>query len=902
MKILGFRTIQGPNVYHSKAVLMMRLNLEQWADKGSHELPGFNERLLKALPGLQQHGCSPGHAGGFCERLERGTYMAHIVEHMAIEISQLAGCTNTFGKSVYAGEPGVYHVIVRFQNEEGMKFCLETAVEMLQRILEGTEFDLSPRIEDIRRTISRTRLGPSTQALCEAAHKRGIPVRRLGSGNLLELGYGKYRRRLQTAVSDRTSLISTDLVQDKQFTKELLQDYSIPVPHGFVISTEEELLKIAESFAGPYAVKPLDGHHGNGVNLNLKTREDLFKAFYIAKEFCSDVIVEEMCQGRDYRVLVVGGRFVAAAERIPPQVLGDGKKTIRELIEILNQDPRRGEGHESTLTKVELDEILLETLKKQELSLESVPETGKLVVLRGNANLSSGGTAKDVTDTVHPEIRSICERISRLVGLDICGVDIIAQDLALPLNAFFKVIEVNAGPGLRMHLAPSEGEARKVGEDILEMIYPLGSPSRIPIVAVTGTNGKTTTVRLIHKILSADSTVGLTTSDGVYIGNEKIATGDTTGPISARMVLSDPAVEKAVLEVARGGILRRGLAYDWSDVGIVTNIRPDHIGQDGIETLDDLVWIKSLVAERVKEDGTLVLNADDEMSLSLKDSERIQRIKRNILLYSTNSANKALQAHLKQGGDAAWNDDGWLYLQMQGRTYRLVSAENLSFTFNGKADFQVSNALAAVAATAALGATPDQIVMGLMSFQAYLENHGRLNLYKVGEGYVILDYGHNPDAIQALGQLLSNWQNSKKTAVFGLPGDRADEILRMSVEKMIQYFETLVVRDDHDLRGRKPGEVPVLIEKWVKDFNRKVQCRKAVSEREAVESVLDQISKNEIVVIFYDSFDSIMPLIRQYDPIPISRIPPMSSQESEKRMPGIKDIAPSDSEHRLHPV
>jgi cyanophycin synthetase len=884
MKILGMRTILGPNVFHSLPVLVMKVDLKEWADVGSHQLSGFKENLVQALPGLQQHTCSVGEVGGFIQRLERGTYMAHIIEHVAIELAGMAGMDISYGKTNYAGSTGVYDIVVRFVNEEPMKVCLSSAVDLVQSLLENREYDVASKVKEIKKLHCETRLGPSGQCLMEAARKRNIPCRPVGFGSLLQLGYGKYRRRVQAAVSDQTSLIATEIVQDKNFTKQLLADASVPVPYGFVVSNEEELLRVTENVSGPFALKPVDGHHGQGVSLNLKNREELFKAYYIAREFCSSVMVEEMCPGRDYRVLVVGGKFTAAAERFCPQVQGDGKSTIKELVEKLNTDPKRGEGHESVLTKISIDETVLETLKRQGLSLDFVAEEGRSIVLRENANLSSGGIARDVTDQVHPEIRALCERISRIVDLDICGIDIISQDLATPLNSSFKVIEVNAGPGLRMHLAPTEGTARKVGEDIINMLYPVGTPSRIPIVAVTGTNGKTTVVRLIHKILSSDSVVGLTTSDGVFIGNEKVASGDTTGPISAQIVLSDPSVEKAVLEVARGGILRRGLAYDWSDVGIVTNVREDHIGQDGIEDIEDLVWIKSLVAERVKEGGTIVLNADDEQSSRLRISPRIKKIPRKIFLYTLNPLNEVFQEHMKAGGDGAWQDDGWLFFRMQGKLHRLISIRNLRFALEGRAQFQVSNALAAVAACAAVGATPDQIMMGLMSFQSTTENRGRLNIYRIGGGYVIMDYGHNPDAISAMGELVSSFKGYKKTAVFGLPGDRADEILEASAEAVARYFDKLVVRDDLDLRGRQVGEVPELVEAVVKEKYPKVICEKIVDERVAVENVLDHIQANEIVLVLYDSFEVAMPLIRQYDPVPVSMIPELESQRVHEEL------------------
>jgi cyanophycin synthetase len=874
MKILGLRTINGPNVYHSQPVLVMKVDLGTWTDIGSHELPNFTSKLLSLLPGLNQHTCSPGYIGGFRERLERGTYMAHIIEHVAIELSGLAEMPVNYGKTRYAGDPGQYNIVVRFLNEEGMKACLRSAFQLVNSILLQRGFELHEALTEINKIVSRTALGPSGKALYEAAVRRNIPVRRLTQNSLLQLGYGKYRRRLQAAVSDQTGLIASELVQDKDATKSMLAENGIAVPEGEVIRTDLELRSAMQTVRGPYAVKPCDGHHGQGVSLNLRTEAEVAKAFYIAKEFAPEVIIEEMCIGKDFRVLVIGGKFSAASERIPPAVTGDGISTIRQLIDRMNRDPKRGEGHSCVLTQITVDELLLENLRKQNLQMESVPVQGQKIILKENANLSSGGTAVDVTSEVHSEIRSVCERISRIVDLDICGIDVIAQSLSVPLaHSHMKVIEVNAGPGLRMHLAPSTGAARNVADDILQMLYPEGSPSRIPIAAVTGTNGKTTTVRLMHKILSQSSCVGLTTSDGVFIGNDQIQTGDTTGPHSARMVLADPAVEKAVLEVARGGLLRGGLAYDWSDVGVITNIRPDHIGQDGIEDIEDLVWIKSLVAERVRENGVLVLNADDEQSLKIRSRPNIQKIPRKFILYSISEKNQELNSHLQKGGDGCWLKDGWIYVQENKTARRLMAVQELSFTMAGLAQFQVSNALAAVAASRSMGASWDQIVSGMRNFASTSENRGRLNLYQVGEGYLILDYGHNPDAITAMGEMLAQWKGYLKTAVFGLPGDRADHILEMSAEKVAQYFDHLILRDDLDLRGREPGEIPQLVATFVQEKFPQVRCRKILDEHEALKCALDQLQKNEIVVVFYDEFPAVMQVLRQYDPVPISMIP-----------------------------
>ncbi len=874
MKILSLRTINGPNVYHSLPVLVMKLNLLQWTDSGSHQLPGFNSKLLSILPGLIEHTCSPGVRGGFCQRLERGTYLAHTAEHIAIELSCLCGMPVRYGKTRFAGVEGHYNVIVRFLNEEAMSLCLKKAVELIEALLLNKNFAMEKTLQQIRRLEKETKLGPSGQALWDAAIRRNIPVRRLAHHSLLELGYGKYLRRLQAAVSDRTGLIAADLVQDKNATKSLLAENGIPVPEGVVVHTEEEALLAQQNLAGLCAIKPGDGHHGNGVSLNLKSWEDIQRAFWEAKKFSNEVLIEEMCEGKDFRVLVINGKFSAAAERSPPSIKGDGVSTVLQLIEKINQEPGRGEGHSSVLSEIEIDDLLLENLKKQNLNMDLVPTANQVVILKENANLSSGGTALDVTSTVHPEIRAVCERISRILGLDICGIDLIASSLSLSrLESRMKVIEVNACPGLRMHLAPSDGTARPVADEIIQMLYPLGAISRIPIVAVTGTNGKTTTVRLIHKILSQSACVGLTTSDGVYIGNEQIATGDTTGPQSARMLLSDSSVEKAVFEVARGGLLRGGLAYDHSDVGIITNIRPDHIGQDGIEDLEDLVWIKSLVADSVKENGVLILNADDEQSAKLQFRPSVQKRRKKFIFYSLSANNPLLLQHLIAGGDACWLEDGWIVYRENLKLYRLIASIDLAFALGGLAKFQVSNALAAVAGARSMHASFDEIVAGLRSFSSTFENSGRLNLYKVGEGYLILDYGHNPDAITAIGELLSQWKNFRKTAVFGLPGDRADHVLEMSAQKVSEIFDCLILRDDLDLRGRKPGEVPDLIAAMIKQTKPEMVCKKILDEEAALKEAMSQIRKDEIVVVFYDVFPAVMQMLRQYDPVPISMIP-----------------------------
>jgi cyanophycin synthetase len=874
MKILNIKTVLGPNVYHHSPVIIMRLDLGVWTEVASNQVPGFLDKLIRLMPGLNQHTCSLGEDGGFVERLRRGTYPAHIIEHIALEFSQLCGIGVSYGKTRYAGKFGYYDVVTRFENEEGMKQALRSAFEMLQCLFNNKEFNLRNAVAEIRKIIMETRLGPSAEAILQAAKKRNIPVRRIGGESLIQMGWGKHRRRVQTAVSNMTNLIAVDLVQDKFLTKQMLKENGIPVPEGFVVTEESDLEKIPSEFNGPFALKPLDGHHGNGVTLHLKSKQELLRAFHASRIFSSKALLEEMCPGKDYRVLVVNGRFVAAAERKPPLVFGDGESSILKLIEQINQDPRRGEGHGSSLTVITIDENLLETLNRQGMDLQSVPTAGKSVMLRENANLSSGGTSKDVTDEVHVDVRHLCERIARIVDLDICGIDMIHHNISEPVTEDCKIIEVNAGPGLRMHLAPAEGEARNIADEIIRMLYPEPSQGRIPIVSVTGTNGKTTTARLLGKILSRQyKNVGMTTSDGVWMGDTKILEGDTTGPQSCLTVLSDPLVEAAVFEVARGGILRGGLAYDWSDVSVVTNIRPDHIGQDGIEDLDDIVWIKSLVAERVKPGGTLILNADDKESCALKDNARVLKFPKKIILFSLNATNLFLNSHLRTNGDACWFDREWIYLKLNGNVNRVIKASEVPCTMGGRADFQISNVLAVVAAASAMGISLEDIQKGLKEFHPAKENLGRLNIYKVGRGYLIVDYGHNPDAVSAIGEFLRGWRGFKKTAIFGLPGDRADHLIERSGLKVSEYFDRLVLRDDFDLRGRQPGEVPQMLQQIIRSNNPEVQCDIILEENQAIETVLDHIAPDEIVVLFYDVLEPVMKVIRQYDPVPIDALP-----------------------------
>jgi cyanophycin synthetase len=785
---------------------------------------------------------------------------------VALELSDAAGIPVNHGKTRSAGAEHLYDVVVEYTAERGMRFLLETAVELVDAIVAGEPFPLEERLDEARRIVGRTELGPSTRAITAAAERRGIPWRRLDGASLVQLGQGVHRKHIAAAISDRTRQIAVDIVANKELTKQLLDAAAIPVPRGEVVGTEAEATAAAGQLTPPLVVKPLDGRQGLAVSLNLTSAEEVARAFRLAREVSPSVLVEEMLCGRDYRVLVVGGRVVAAAERLPAHVTGDGRRTIAELVEIANRDPRRGEGHERPLTRIEICPIVLASLERRGLTVDSVPSVGETVVLRECSNLSKGGTARDVTDTVHPSVARTCERAARVVGLDVCGVDLIADDVSQPLAPGRNgVVELNAAPGLRMHLSPSEGEPRDVGAAILETLYPEGAPSRIPIVAITGTNGKTTTTRMIaHALAGSGRTVGMATTDGVFVGGERVAEGDLTGPFAANLVLSDPTVEAAVLETARGGIVRRGLGWDWCDVAVLTNVQADHVGQDGIESVDDLLWVKSLVAERVREGGTLVLNADDERLAALAEAPRVARVPKRVVYFSLRDSSVVVHRHLSRGGTAFFVRDG-VIVEAEGDTEHAVAAvAAIPATLGGLAEFHAANALAAVAACRALGVAREAVAGALAAFEHNAHNAGRTNLYRVGVGYVLVDYGHNADGYRAICRMTARFAGRPTTGIVTLPGDRTDDALVETARVAAHGFERIVVSEDADLRGRAPGELPRLVAEAIRDERPEVDCRIVGDEAEALDEVLGTMRPGELVVVFYEKLEPIRRVLARH--------------------------------------
>ncbi|HWS87328.1 MAG TPA: cyanophycin synthetase [Pyrinomonadaceae bacterium] len=872
MRIEGIRTLAGPNVYTHRPALLLRLDLCELAGRETREFDGFEARLLAALPGLSEHQCSRGRAGGFVERLREGTYFGHVVEHAALELTGLAGVGVTHGKTRVEREPDLYNVVVEYKAEHATRYLLEQAVLFVEATLRGEAFPVAEKVAEARRIAARTELGPSTRAIVDAAARRGIPWERVGTGSIVRLGWGVHRRFVQAATSERTSAVAVELASDKDLTKLVLEQAAVPVPRGLVVSTEEGALEAFRSLGPPVVVKPLDGRQGYGVSLDLSTDEEVREAFRIARDFSSSVLVEELLVGRNYRVLVVGGELVAASERLPCHVLGDGARSLAELIEVANQDPLRGDGHEKPLTKIVVDEIVLAHLRKHGRTLKDVPAAGETVTLRDGINLSTGGVARDVTDEVHPTVRDLCVRAARAVGLDICGVDLVVPDISEEFKSG-GVIELNASPGLRMHHHPSEGRPRDAGRKIVETLFPRGD-GRIPVVSVTGTNGKTTVTRMTgHVLASTGLNVGVTTTDGIWVGGRQVAKGDTTGPHSARTVLSDPTVEAAVLETARGGITRRGLGYDWSDVGVLTNIQADHFGQDGIEDLEDLVYIKSLVAERVRDGGTLVLNADDERLARLAESPRVRADLKRVVYFSLRADHVLVRKHLGAGGTAFFVRDGRVIEAAGGEQSEVLALSDVPVTLGGTAEFQVANVLASVAACRALNVAREQVAAGLKSFRAAADNPGRANIFRLpAGGHVLLDYGHNPAAFASVCRSAARWNKGRVTGIVGVPGDRSDELIEEAARIAARGFGRVVIKEDTDLRGRRSGEVAELMRRVVSDEAPWLDCSVVLCEEEALRRELKRLGPEEIVVMFYDQREPVARVLEEFGAVPVETI------------------------------
>lgn len=856
MRVLTLRTCESRNIHCHRPVLCVQLDLEDLAGLETTDIPGFTQRLVSLIPGLAEHHCSTGRRGGFIERMTEGILFGHVVEHVVLELQVRAGLNVIYGKTRSTSRPAVFDVVVECMTPGAAARAVEAAVTIVDRLSRGLEAEVDPHVNDIARIHGTEAIGPSTQAIADAAARRGIPVIRLSGSSLLQLGYGAGQRRVWATMTDRTGSLAVDIAGDKMLAKKLLENAGLPVPRGGIATDDAAALALAESIGGTVAIKPYNGNQGKGVSLNLVTGQEIVEAFALARNYSDKIMVEQFIPGRHYRILVVGDAAVAASERIPAHVIGDGKHSIKELVDLLNMDPKRGDGHERPLTRIKIDPVVLTVLARQNLTIDYVPRFGETVFLRHNANLSTGGTAIDVTGQMHRKNAELAIHAALAIGLDVAGVDIVATDIALPITRREgAIIEVNASPGIRMHLHPSAGAARPVGEDIVRMMFPVDIP-HFPIIAVTGTNGKTSTVRLIAAVLAAAGlTVGMATTDGVFIGGRKVATGDLAGPTGTRMVLSHKQPEAAVFELARGGLIRQGLAYDLADVAIVTNVQTDHVGQDGIETMVDLIGVKSLIVEAVRPDGAVVLNADDPAAPLITE-----RAAAPVTYVSTSATNPIIASHTGQGGSAVVVSDGSLTLIEGDVRRKLMAANDIPIAHGGLCEAGLANALCAAAACWRLGLTDDVIRTGLGRLEAQLNgNRGRLNLVSAADRRILIDYGHNPPAFAAAGRLARQLAGGcEVVAVVGVPGDRTDEQIIASGEMAAVMFDRLFIKEDADRRGRAPGEVASLLTLGTRrsGFPQSRVCE-ILDEGEAVAQALRLTPVESLVVVFYESLATV---------------------------------------------
>lgn len=851
MEVSRIRALRGPNLWSKNTAIEAIVSCAD-AECSIDNLPDFEARLRARLPqtGLLR---PEGHQGAVS--------IAHVVQIVALTLQAYAGCPVTFGRTSSTIEPGVFQVVVEYSEEEVGRLAMDLAQQLVQAALDDAPFDLADALKRLRELDEDVRLGPSTGSIVNAATARNIPYRRLTQGSMVQFGWGSKQRRIQAAETDLTSAISESIAQDKDLTKMLLDAAGVPVPLGRSVTTAEDAWAAAQELGGPVVVKPRDGSQGRGVAVNIETRERVIQAFEVAEEISSEVIVERYIPGHDFRLLVVGGALVAASRRDPPQVTGDGVHTIRQLVDQVNADPLRGDGHATSLTKIRFDDIALATLKKQGFDADSVPAPGTLIFLRNNANLSTGGSATDVTDEVHPEMAARAVSAARMIGLDICGVDVVAESVHYPLeDQNGGVVEVNAAPGLRMHLNPSFGKGRAVGEAIIADMYADGDDGRIPVVAVAGTNGKTTTVRLTAHILgTAGNRVGMTNSDGVYVDNLRIDTGDCSGPRSARSVLMHPDVDAAVFETARGGILREGLAFDRCNVAIVTNIgMGDHLGLGYISTVEDLAVVKRVIVQHVHPSGTAVLNAADPIVAEMASS-----CPGSITYFAEDRNHPVMATHRAQGLRVVYRDGDAIVAAQGGEETRFPLAE-IPLTRNGTIVFQVENAMASIAAAWALGLDWSIVRRGLATFVNDAQTApGRFNVFDYRGATVIADYGHNPDAILALVRAVDAMPAKRRSVVISGAGDRRDEDIRMQTEILGEAFDDVLLYQDQCQRGRADGEVLALLQQGLVNASRTRHIEEIHGEFLAIDTALARLNAGDLCLILVDQVEEALAHIAQ---------------------------------------
>lgn len=844
--------LRGPNLWCRHTALEAIVTCDI-SERSIDAIPQFETKIRERFPQLGSM-----RRGGMTEPLS----LAHALEHAALGLQAQAGCPVTFSRTVQTIDEGVYQVIVEYIEEVVGRMAFDFGFALIQSTLNDAPFDLAAALSELEALYEDVRLGPSTGSIVDAAIQRNIPYRRMTEGSMVQFGWGSKQKRIQAAETSDTSAIAEAIAQDKELTKNLLAAAGVSVPIGEVVTTADDAWRAAQNIGGAVVLKPKDGNQGKGVVANIQTEAEVRAGFEVTQEFGRETIVERYLSGADYRLLVVGNRLSAAARREPAQVVGDGKHTVAELVEKENQNPLRGDGHATALTKIRFDDIALAHLTSNGLTPQYVPKTGERVLLRNNANLSTGGTATDVTDDVHPDVAASAVAAAQMIGLDIAGVDILCESIYKPLEQQGGgIVEVNAAPGLRMHLKPSFGKSRPVGEDIINTLFPPGEDGRIPVVAVTGTNGKTTTVRLIAHLLSETGLrVGMTGTDGVYINHRLIDTGDCSGPKSARNVLMHPDVDAAVLETARGGLLREGLGFDRCEVAVVTNIgEGDHLGLNYISSVEDLAVLKRIIVQNVAPTGAAVLNAADPMVAKMGD-----KCSGRVIFFAQNQHHPVITAHRAKNKKVIFFDGTYIIASKGSRVMYRFPVSEIPLTQNGVLGFQIENTMAAIGAAWALGLDAEKIARGLHSFESTVNAvPGRFNQFQHKGATVIADYGHNPDAMRALASAVASMKPKKSHVVISGAGDRRDEDIRDLTRILGNAFDNVILYQDACQRGREDGEVLRLLQEGLVGTTKAKQVKEIHGEFLAIDTALSEVSEGDVCLILIDQVEESLAYLKE---------------------------------------
>ena len=860
MKIIQKRIYEGQNIYSHKKCIRIDVDLEGYSEIPSKEIPNFNFNLVKMIPELKKHRCGIDEEGGFVKRLQEGTYLAHICEHIMIAIQNNLGIDVSYGKArEITGD--IYYIIAQYEYKNTVIEVANVAIDLINSLIKQLPINFKGRIDIIKNVLQNEQMGCTTKAICDAAKEYNLPVMQLGDSNIYQIGYGKMSRVIEASIGNKTRCVGVDISCDKLLTKQLLQNQNIPVAEGNKVCNIIGLLQEAERIGYPVVLKPQYGNKGQGVILNIKNQKQLVESYINLRKNQKDIIIEKYFEGKDYRVCVVNYKVVAASLRVAPFVIGNGRDNLKKLIDIINEDPLRGEDHEKALTKIKIDSELTSCLSKRKFKLDYIPKKGEKILLRENANLSTGGMAIDCTEEICEENIECCINAAKTLGLDICGVDICTEDISIPIKESNGIImEINAAPGIRMHHYPSEGKKRNVGKAILEMLYD-EKPKNIPVVSITGTNGKTTTTRLIsHVLKKMGNNVGMTCTDGIYLNDKCIHKGDDSGFNSAKTILMNKDVDVAVLETARGGLIKKGIAYDFADVAIITNITNDHLGLDGINSIEELSFTKALVGEAVKKDGFVIINADDKYSKTI-----INRFEAEKIYFSKSKENPLIQENIANGKIAIFIENNMICVINNNKKYEIISTKDLPISYDGKLEYNIENAMAACGGLIGLKVDYCMISKGFMDFKLNNEyNNGRFNMYNYCDRKIILDYAHNIEGYKAVISSLKKIKGKNGLiGVIGIPGDRKNDVGYAIGEICANNLDKIVIKEDKDRRGRKIGEIAELLENAILKTNKNANLKVCLDEVEALKYAIDISNKDDIIVVFYEKLDLLLEFIKR---------------------------------------